>query len=52
MGIKQIIMHYQSEYDDNDNIGKLKRYYIKFGYDTIIDTILTILDEYSNMDSL
>jgi len=50
MEIKKIIMHYQSEYDDNDNIGKLKRYYVKFGYDVIIDTILTILNEYSNMD--
>ena len=52
MDIKQIIMHYRSEYDDNDNIGKLKRYYVKFGYDVIIDTILTIMNEYSNMDFL
>ena len=29
MDIKDIIMHYQSEYDDNDNIGKLKQYYKK-----------------------
>jgi hypothetical protein len=52
LNIKQIIMHYQSEYDDNDNIGKLKQYYVKFGYDMVIDTILTILNEYSNMDFL
>ena len=52
MDINDIIMNYQSEYDDNDNIGKLKQYYVKFGYDIIIDTILTILNEFSNMDYL